>query len=91
MFNVYEIGGLLFDCTCIACPEQYDVYQSDCDTPCAYVRLRWGKPRVQVPDVGGKEVYYHEWEDWLKGCFDTEEERIMHLIEIAKAINKGIK
>lgn len=85
---IYEINGLLFDRTCYACPEQYDVYQSGYDEPCAYVRLRWGRLSATVPDCMGKEIYAHEWEDdGFKGCFDTEEECLMHLTKIAEAIS----
>lgn len=89
---VYEINGLLFDRTCLACPERYDVYQSGYDEPCAYVRLRWGKLSATVPDCMGKEIYSYEWEDdGFKGCFYTEEECLMHLTKIAEAINKEIE
>ena len=37
--------------TCSACPEQYDVYDQK-GTQCAYIRLRHGMLRVDVPDVG---------------------------------------
>lgn len=92
MFSTYEINGLLFKRGCLACPEVFDVYKThNEDQIIAYVRLRWGRLRVTVPDVGGKEVYHYEWEDdGFKGCFDTEEECLMHLTKIAEAINKEI-
>ncbi len=93
MFSTYEINGLLFKRDCLACPEVFDVYKTyNEDQIIAYVRLRWGRLRVTVPDVGGKEVYHYEWEDdGFKGCFDTEEECLMHLTKIAEAINKEIE
>ena len=92
MFDTYEINGLLFKRGCLACPESFDVYSTDNEDEIrAYVRLRYGKLRVYVPDVGGKLVYHYTWEgDEWKGCFDTEEECIMHLTKIAEVINKGI-
>lgn len=35
------INDLTFNCTCEACPEQYDVYDSD-NERIAYIRLRHG-------------------------------------------------
>lgn len=90
MFDTYEINGLLFKRGCLACPEQFDVYAKDNeDEILAYVRLRYGKLRVYVPDVGGKEVYHYEWEgDVYKGSFDTEKECLMHLTKIAEVVKK---
>lgn len=45
------IHGYRLDMTCGACPEQYDVYDQK-GTQCAYIRLRHGHLRVDVPDVG---------------------------------------
>ncbi len=41
--------------TCFACPEQYDVYDSE-GNMVAYFRLRHGTFRVDVPDVGGDNI-----------------------------------
>lgn len=84
----YLINGLGFYCTCSACPEQYDVYSGD--TLVGYVRLRWGYLYCEVPDVGGKQVYGYEYDNDFLGCFDTEEERIFHLNEIANKIKNTL-
>jgi hypothetical protein len=81
-----EINGYLFNMTCMACPEQYDVYKNGKQV--AYVRLRWGHLRVDAPDVGGESIYYYEFKDGLQGCFDSEEERMYHLTEIARIIGE---
>lgn len=80
-----ELNGYTFDLTCGACPEQYDVYKDG--EQVAYVRLRWGTLRVDVPDTGGTEIYSHEFEDEYKGCFDSDEERNYFLEEIAAALD----
>lgn len=75
--------------TCEACPEQYDVEDlDDNDKTVGYIRLRWGHLRCDVPDVGGRTIYSHEFDDGLKGCFDSEEEREIHLNRIKQAIYK---
>jgi hypothetical protein len=84
----YNILGLFFQLTCYACPEQYDVYFEDKQV--GYVRLRGNRLYCTCPDVMGKQVYHVNFSDdsdIYKGEFDTEEERIYHLTEIAKAIN----
>ena len=80
------INGLIFLCTCGACPEQYDVYKGD--KLVGYVRLRWGFLRCDYPDVGGETIYEHcfEEDNGFKGCFDSDEERDFHLTEISKAL-----
>lgn len=79
-------------CTCPACPEQYDVCVED--QPVAYVRLRWGKLTVN-PYVDGDidwntELYRHQFENGLKGCFDDEEETGKYQKEIEEVILKYI-
>ena len=81
-----EIEGLTFNRTCWCCPEQYDVCEKD--NMVGYVRLRWGGLRASCPDVGGDEVYFHEFEDGFQGIFDNDEQRMFHLVEIAKKINE---
>lgn len=54
--SVTEILGLRFECTCGACPEQYDVF--DGDEQVGYVRLRHGGLSVECPDSGGEYVFY---------------------------------
>ena len=71
--------------TSVACPEQYDVFDSN-GTQVAYVRLRWGGLYASCPDCGGHVVYNvelaHEY-----GTFDTDEERMEHLNAIADAVD----
>jgi len=76
---------LIFINTCIACPEQYNVLDSN-GQQVAYVRLRYGKLKATVPDVGGTVVYAKEFEDSLKGIFDNNQERLDHLNSIAKVL-----
>lgn len=77
-----------------ACPEQYDVFDEDSDTPekqVAYVRLRWGHLRVVCPDIcvePNTEVYYHDFNEEYKGIFCNDTERDFYLKQIRKAINK---
>lgn len=66
------VEDLEFVCTCWACPEQYDVYNLN-DKQVAYVRLRWGTLRVDVPDYMGKEIYCVEYGDGFTGCFDHKD------------------
>lgn len=73
---------LRFECTCSACPEQYDVYLDDKQV--GYVRLRWGTLRVQCPDVGGEVVYEVNTEGF--GDFASPCERDYHLRFAGKAI-----
>lgn len=79
-------------CTCPACPEQYDVCVED--QPVAYVRLRWGKltvnPYVDDDIDWDTELYRHQFENGLKGCFDDEEETGKYQKEIEEVILKYI-
>jgi hypothetical protein len=78
--------GLRFVLTCEVCPEQYDVFDA-AGTQVAYVRLRYGKLRVDVPDCGGKVVYFVRWDnDRLKGGFDDDAERDDFLADIADTL-----
>ena len=70
-----------FELTCHACPEEYDVYIEGKQV--AYVRLRWGHLRVDVPDIGGETVYVYNWKDEWKGFFASDEEKEFHLDSIA--------
>lgn len=51
-----EIDGFRLVCTSIACPEQYNVFDSS-GKQVGYLRLRHGKFRADVPDCGGETVY----------------------------------
>lgn len=60
---------LRFKMTCMAFPEQYDVFWGA--KQCGYVRLRHGGLTVRCPDVGGELVYEAEPEG--DGCFEKKE------------------
>lgn len=72
---------LKFEQTCWACPEQYEVFD-DQDKQVAYVRLRWGRLRVDVPDCGGETIFIKDFGDGFKGVFaDTERDEYLKLVE----------
>ena len=50
----FHIEGYELFLTCMACPEQYDVYYKDWIV--GYLRLRHGCFTVTVPDVGGETI-----------------------------------
>lgn len=56
--------------TCHACPEQYDVFDQN-GMQVAYLRLRHGSFRVDVPDCGG-ETILQEYPNG-DGIFDNNE------------------
>lgn len=64
------IHGYRLQKTCLACPEQYDVYAQD-GTQVAYIRLRHGHLRVDCPDVG--YTVYSTDRVHGDGIFDDEE------------------
>lgn len=78
------VEGLRFVLTCVACPEQYDVY--DGEEQVGYVRLRSGKLRVDVPDCGGDTVLVNGDQTVGDGDFETEELRDIWLMRAALAI-----
>lgn len=84
-----KINSLDFECTCFACPEQYDVYDSD-GTQVGYVRLRWGWLRCEYPEVFGETIYEASIGDGYTGCFENEEQRMYHLKNIADKILEKI-
>lgn len=69
-------------CTSMACPEQYDVFNSE-GTQVGYLRLRSGWFRADVPVCGGKTV--HEAYPRGDGLFD-DDERQAHLTEAVRKI-----
>ena len=52
------IDGLLFQLTCTACPEQYEVYYYGRQV--GYLRLRGGFFSIEYPDCGGKLLFSTE-------------------------------
>lgn len=91
-----EIQGLDFKLTCLACPEQYDVFLDDEEV--GYIRLRHG---VLSVDFTPTEERLGEWDadviypQELKiltgdGNFSNEEERNYFLNRCAEEILKHI-
>lgn len=88
--NIIIIGKFVFNKTCEAFPEQYDVYKGAKQV--ASVRLRMGNLTACIPDVGGELIYHKNFtEDPVKGCFDTQDERIEYLTKIAKILKEKKK
>ena len=79
------INNFEFKRTCVACPEQYDVFD-EYGVQVAYIRLRHGCLRVDAPDCGGDTIYTHEFRDNLLGCFDNDNQRMRYLTKIAKLL-----
>lgn len=87
----YKIKGLNFVQTCEACPEQYDVFDAAGVELVGYVRLRHGCLRADYPTCGDETVFEEFYGDDLTGLFNSEEDRMKYLNEIADAINEQIK
>lgn len=75
------IHGYRLERTCAACPEQYDVWAGEHQV--AYLRLRHGHFRVDVPDCGGSTVYHASPHG--DGAF-TDDERVKFLSEAIAAV-----
>ena len=71
-------------CTCMACPEQYDVFNSN-GSKVGYLRLRHGNFRADCPTVGGTTVYSSKTKG--DGVF-SEDERIAELTKAIQEIKK---
>lgn len=84
-----EILGHTLVITCGACPEQYDVFDSEGEYV-GYLRLRCGNFRADYPGVGKETVYRHSFDDGWKGTFDDDEEREFFLTEAVKALHNRI-
>lgn len=83
-----DIKGLDFQCTSIASPEQYDVFDGNGDIV-GFVRLRWGTLYCESPDFDGEMIYRANIGDAWTGSFESEEQREIHLNIIAdKILNK---
>ena len=80
-----KIKGLDFECTCGACPEQYDVYDNN-GKQVGYVRLRYGYLRCDYPDVLEETIYYANIGNDFTGEFESQEQRMEHLNNIADKI-----
>ena len=86
------IGGLRFVLTSYAFPEQYDVLDADGERV-AYVRLRHGTLRVDMPDCGERTVYSIIFadEDGAYGNFRDAGQRAEYLDIIAEIIMKEME
>jgi predicted protein tyrosine phosphatase len=78
-------GSITFERTCTACPEQYDVYRGD--TQIGYIRLRWGTLKAYTPDIDGRLIYHHDFDEEYLGIFPDDETRDFHLNKIAEILN----
>ena len=85
-----EILGYTLVITCGACPEQYDVFDSEGECV-GYLRLRCGNFRADYPGVGKETVYRHAFDDGWKGSFDDDTEREYFLTEAVKALHNYIQ
>lgn len=84
-----EILNYIFMQTTDSCPEQYEVYDKDGNHVC-YVRLRWGHLTAEYPDLGGSLVYEAKIGDGLTGCFESNEQRIVELKNIANRLDREL-
>lgn len=57
--SIITADDIRLERTCYACPEQYDAYDPD-GRKVAYLRLRHGYFKVDMPGVGGQTVYSAE-------------------------------
>ena len=80
-----EILNYNFIQTTDSCPEQYEVFDKDGDHVC-YVRLRWGC----LTDLGGILIYEANIGDGLTGCFESNEQRIAELKNIANRLDREL-
>ena len=80
---------LRFEKTCDACPEQYDVFKGSKQV--GYIRLRHGVLSCRYPNIHGKTIYAHQFEDEWKGYFENEGERTFYIDECKNALLKAIK
>jgi hypothetical protein len=78
------IHGYRLKQTCGACPEQYDVFDSE-GNQVAYFRLRHGSFYAAVPDHGGDIVY--EANPYGDGIF-SREERVGYLTNAVLAVQE---
>lgn len=84
-----QILDYVLKMTCEACPEQYDVFDSE-GKKVGYLRLRHGGFLADYPDCGGDTVYRYSFDDAWKGIF-YDEEREQYLTEAVKAIHNKIQ
>lgn len=79
MRKVNEIyAGLTLEQISAACPEQYDVLDSDGKIT-GYIRLRYGMFSVEYPNVFGEILWNAEVGDCYAGCFISDSDRTRYL------------
>lgn len=78
------IKDLLFEMTCSACPEQYEVYLNDRQV--GYVRLRYGVLRVDYPECLDETIYVKKIGEEYTGQFESNGQRDYYLNLIADLI-----
>ena len=84
--NILDVvGRITLECTCDACPEQYDAFLDGDQV--GYLRLRHGYFYASVPDVGGTVVY--EAEPNGDGIFENDE-RQFYLNQAKLAIARSL-
>ena len=81
----FELEGARVVMCCSACPEAYDVFLNE--ERIGYMRLRGGRFYAAHPDVGGRTVYEHQFDDSWQGWFSSEE-RAQHLPLAIKALKE---
>lgn len=84
--NERLIDGYRLVLTCVACPEQYDVFKGA--EQVGYLRLRHGHFYASVPDVGGETVF--EASPNGDGIFD-DDERDGYLTQAVAAIRMKVE
>lgn len=55
-----------------------------------YVRLRYGNLTCEYPDVSGKIIYRHCFDEEWMGCFNSDEQQMEYLNIIADKILEKI-
>ena len=81
--NYIDLDSIRLECTCHACPEQYNAYKGD--EYVGYLRLRHGY--FYTDDKDGNTIY--ESNTIGDGIFDSEE-RELHLNNAKRAIIKSL-
>jgi hypothetical protein len=83
----YVISGCRLIQTCVACPEQYDVFDDYTGCQIGYLRLRSGVFRADLRGAGGTTVYSANTKG--DGTFENDE-RMPELRKAVKAIKKAL-
>lgn len=80
------INGYDFICTCVVCPEQYDVFGNGKQV--GYVRLRYGVLTLDYPNINGKEIYRFLYDNEWLGSFMSEEDRDFQFSVMSRIIEE---